>query len=98
MARPHVWLALLSSLLLPCSGCTKASEGEGSCDGYITYYSGQVVAVLDGDRGTKMRCHFILDERDEGVTGGGWGECQVSNGDRITAMFDRSDASRVYPS
>ena len=45
-----------------------------------------------------MRCHFILDERDEGVTGGGWGECQVSNGDRITAMFDRSDASRVYPS
>lgn len=70
----------------------------GSCDGYITYYSGQVVAMLEGDRGTKMRCHFTLDQSDAGMNGGGWGECQVSNGDRITAMFDASDATIDSPS
>jgi hypothetical protein len=34
-----------------------------------------------------MRCTFQLDEPDEGMDGGGSGECQVSNGDRITAVF-----------
>jgi hypothetical protein len=67
----------------------------GSCDEYTTYYSGQVVAMLESDRGTKMRCRFILVEGGMGMAGGGWGECQVSNGDRITAIFDPSDAETV---
>jgi hypothetical protein len=54
---------------------------------YITHYSGQVVAILESDRGLRMRCNFELDEPDEGMEGGGWGECQVSNGDRVTAVF-----------
>ena len=66
-----------------------------SCGGFITYYSNQVVAVLEGDRGRKMRCHFTLDDTGEGLANGGWGECQVSNGDRITAIFDPTDAEWV---
>jgi hypothetical protein len=68
-----------------------------SCDGFITYYTRQVVAMLTGDRGTRMRCHFHLDAPRDGMRGGGFGECQVSSGERITAMFDRRDVQRGRP-
>jgi hypothetical protein len=56
-------------------------------DAYIRYYTGRVVAVLDGDRGTSMRCQFKLDNPAVGMKGGGQGECQLSNGDRIKTVF-----------
>lgn len=59
-------------------------------DEYITYYTNRVVALLEGDRGTSMRCHFTLDDTTRGMKGGGQGECQLSNGDRITAVFAAS--------
>lgn len=58
-----------------------------SLDPFITHYGGRVVAVLESERGLRMRCNFRLDDPNEGMEGGGWGECQVSNGDRITAIF-----------
>jgi len=66
-----------------------------SCDGFLSYYTGQVVALLDGDRGARMRCYFRLDDPNAGMRSGGWGECQVSNGDRITAMFETDDVRRA---
>ena len=59
-------------------------------EGYITHYTGKVVAKLKGNRGNEMRCHFTLADRVAGIQGGGAGECQVSNGERITAKFDAS--------
>jgi hypothetical protein len=59
----------------------------GVVDEYITYYTDRIVAILEGDRGDSMRCHFKLDDPGRGMKGGGQGECQVSNGDRITAVF-----------
>ena len=55
---------------------------------FITRNTGKVVATLDGDRGDKMRCHFTLDDPDRGIKGGGTGECQLSNGERITSRFE----------
>lgn len=57
-------------------------------EGFVTHYTGKVVARLTGDRGHEMRCHFTLDDRYGGMKGGGAGECQVSNGERITAHFE----------
>lgn len=57
---------------------------------YVTHYTGKVVAKLKGDHGDEMRCHFTLDDREAGMEGGAAGECQVSNGERITAKFGPS--------
>lgn len=54
---------------------------------FLTYYTGRVVAVLSGEDGTNMRCHFTLDDGARGMAGGGHGECQLSNGQAIAAMF-----------
>lgn len=54
---------------------------------FIRYYSGHVVALLTGDKGNRMRCDFQLDDPTRGMNGGGQGECQLSNGDRITSVF-----------
>jgi hypothetical protein len=62
----------------------------GAANEYITFYTGRVMAILEGDRGTSMRCNFNLDDPSRGMKGGGHGECQVSNGDRITAVFAAS--------
>lgn len=59
---------------------------------YLEYYTGQTVALLVGDRGTNMRCHFKLDKPDRGMKGGGSGDCQLSNGDRITSVFASAQA------
>lgn len=64
--------------------------GSGGASEFITHYSGDVVAMLDGDRGTQMRCRFSLEDGASGMRGGGVGECQLSSGDRITAIFPPS--------
>jgi hypothetical protein len=56
-------------------------------DEYIKYYTGRAVAVLTSEGGTSMRCNFQLDDPERGMKGGGQGDCQLSNGERITAVF-----------
>ncbi len=58
-----------------------------SPDAYITHYSGKVVALLEGDKGNTMRCQFSLDDATAGMKRGGEGQCQLSTGERITAVF-----------
>jgi hypothetical protein len=70
--------------------------GEGGIEGpawvagydmpeFMQTYSGKVIALLLGDRGSKMRCRFRLANPAEGMSGGGVGECQVSGGATIDA-------------
>lgn len=57
---------------------------------FITYYSGKVVANLATHDGQRMRCRFHLADPVGGMSGGGLGECQLSDGRVINAVFDRS--------
>lgn len=61
-----------------------------SVDNFVVHYTGKVVATLDDHAGTHMRCRFELDDSEAGIGTGGEGECQLSNGDRITAWFGRN--------
>lgn len=54
---------------------------------FRTNYSGKVVATLFGDRGDTMRCRFRLSDPPAGLSGGGAGECQPSNGGKIDVQF-----------
>ncbi len=54
---------------------------------FIREYSGKVVATLFGNRGGKLRCRFTLDRPQEGLMGGGAGDCQSATGGKITARF-----------
>ena len=55
---------------------------------YITQYSGQVLANLQGPGGF-MRCHFTLMRPSAGMAGGGIGQCQLPMGTLIHAQFPR---------
>ena len=57
---------------------------------FATRYSGKVVANLQGPGNMRMRCRFHLNSSQEGMTGGGQGECQFGNGNVIDAVFARS--------
>lgn len=54
---------------------------------FMQNYSGKVVATLFGNRGDTMRCRFQLANPDEGMAGGGLGECQTSTGAHVEAQF-----------
>ncbi len=54
---------------------------------FVQEYTGKAVASLIGDKGDTMRCRFTLRRPQEGLMGGGTGECQTSNGSRISADF-----------
>jgi len=53
---------------------------------YVTQYSGQVLANLQGPGGF-MRCHFTLMSPSSGMAGGGVGQCQLPKGTLIHAQF-----------
>jgi hypothetical protein len=57
---------------------------------FITHYSGRVVANLAQPSGTHMRCQFRLAIPDEGMNGGGLGQCQLPDGTTIDANFPKS--------
>ncbi len=61
--------------------------GGGSFSTFLQNYSGKVIATLFGNRGNVMRCRFQLANPAEGMPGGGVGECQLKNGDKIEAQF-----------
>lgn len=55
---------------------------------FVEIYSGRVIANLVSDDGTeRMRCRFSLNVPDEGMAGGGTGDCQDSEGDEITDVL-----------
>ena len=57
---------------------------------FVTHYSGRVVANLADGAGEHMRCHFHLMHPQHGMAGGGEGQCQLSTGRTIDAMFANS--------
>jgi hypothetical protein len=54
---------------------------------FITYYTGRVVANLQGPGGRRMRCTFQLIRPPSGMAGGGLGQCQLPNGETIETTF-----------
>jgi hypothetical protein len=55
--------------------------------GFVTTYSGRVVANLEGPNGTHMRCRLDLISPASGMAGGGQGRCQLPSGDTIDTRF-----------
>ncbi len=54
---------------------------------FITHYTGKVVATLESPAGQRMRCRFQLVAPAQGMSGGGEGECQLSDGAVVRATF-----------
>jgi hypothetical protein len=50
---------------------------------FATYYSGRVLAQLDGPEGEMMRCVFALEDPVAGPRKGGLGDCELTTGERI---------------
>lgn len=63
-------------------------DAEPSPD-FITHYSGRVVANLAQPSGAHMRCQFRLAIPEEGMNGGGLGQCQLPDGTTIDANFPK---------
>ena len=58
--------------------------------GFVTEYTGRVLANLAANNGDRMRCRFRLIHPAEGMAGGGEGECQLPNGEAIEATFPKA--------
>ena len=51
------------------------------------HYSGKVVATLEAPEQQRMRCRFHLVAPARGMSGGGEGQCQLSDGRALRASF-----------
>lgn len=64
---------------------------SGPETGFVTEYTGKVVAHLRAASGTRMRCKFNLREPVTGMGGGGQGDCQLSSNQTVfDARLNRS--------
>ncbi len=54
---------------------------------FLKHYTRRVVATLRSSEGRRMRCRFRLNSIFEGMSGGGYGECEISTGRHIDAEF-----------
>lgn len=54
---------------------------------FITHYSGKVVATLAAQGAQHMRCRFHLMAPSRGMSGGGEGQCQLTDGRVVRAVF-----------
>jgi hypothetical protein len=53
--------------------------------GFMRVYTGKVVANLHSDDSNQsLRCRFTLESPRRGLAGGGNGDCQLSNGEKIS--------------
>jgi len=68
-------------------GAMPGAYGSAYYSGFVTAYTGKVVATLFGNHGHSMRCRFTLNDAAEGLVGGGVGECQTSDGSQLDAQF-----------
>jgi hypothetical protein len=64
--------------------------GPAPTESFVQHYTGHVLANLSGPQGQRMRCQFQLLRADEGMKGGGEGQCQLSSGQNIRADFPPS--------
>lgn len=64
--------------------------GPEADSAFVTHYSGRVVANLEGENGTHMRCRFDLVQPFNGMAGGGEGVCQLPSGKSIDANFPKA--------
>lgn len=55
--------------------------------GFVTHYSGRVLANLSSADGEHMRCSFRLMRPASGMAGGGEGRCQIPEGKTIDSTF-----------
>ena len=53
----------------------------------VESYSGNVEAILFGNKGHTMRCKFRTDNSFRGLSSGGEGRCQISDGRVIDVQF-----------
>jgi len=63
------------------------NTASGASFGIVTSYSGNNRAILFGDRGHSMNCSFQVVDPITGMSAGGVGVCQVSDGDVIDVQF-----------
>ena len=54
---------------------------------FATVYSGKVIANLKSPQGGLMRCRLHMLKPQQGMSGGGTGECQIQGGATIQASF-----------
>lgn len=54
---------------------------------FATVYSGKVLANLKTTNGGQMRCRLHMLHPQQGMSGGGTGECQIQGGASFTANF-----------
>jgi len=66
--------------------------GPGDWSRFVTEYTGRVVANLAGVDGAHMRCRFHLVHPQQGMAGGGQGECQLPDGRTIDAVFPQQQS------
>ncbi len=62
----------------------------GAGSGFVTNYTGRVVANLGAAGGEHMRCKFQLAHPTDGMAGGGRGQCQMPDGQTIDATFPKA--------
>jgi hypothetical protein len=54
---------------------------------FARFYTGKLIATLQGDRGHSMRCQLSLKDAEGGLLAGGKGHCQVTDGGTIDLEF-----------
>lgn len=54
---------------------------------FITHYTGKVVATLEAPDQQRMRCRFHMVNPVRGMSGGGEGQCQLTDGRSVRADF-----------
>lgn len=60
---------------------------RGAWSSIATSYSGKVLANLKSASGEHMRCRFALSRPSSGMSGGGFGQCQRTDGAVVYAEF-----------
>lgn len=60
---------------------------QGAWSSVATSYSGKVLANLKSASGEHMRCRFALSRPSSGMSGGGFGQCQRTDGAVVYAEF-----------
>jgi hypothetical protein len=66
---------------------TDVSTNESSAFEDVLLYDGNAKATLSGNKGNIMKCRFNLTDSIIGLSSGGFGVCQVSDGRVIDVFF-----------
>jgi hypothetical protein len=67
---------------------TQAAAPSGKSYPTVDQFSGNTDALLEGDRGSNMKCKFRLSDKVFGFKSGGFGLCETSDG-RVIDIFAR---------